>query len=49
VDRAVYGIPPEQVIGSRAKMKYELRGGVPVLLRLADVNWRVIYPEEARQ
>ena len=22
----VYGIPPEQVVGSRAKMKYELRG-----------------------
>src|SRR5262245_53573832 len=34
----VYGIPPEQVIGSRAKMKYELRGGVPVLLRLAEVD-----------
>ena len=34
----VYGIPPEQVIGSRAKMKYELRGGIPVLLRLAEVD-----------
>jgi phosphoglycolate phosphatase-like HAD superfamily hydrolase len=34
----VYGIPPEQVIGSRAKVKYELRDGVPVLLRLAEVD-----------
>ena len=34
----IYGIPPEQVIGSRAKMKYELRGGLPVLLRLAEVD-----------
>jgi hypothetical protein len=34
----VYGIPPEQVIGSRARMKYELRSGVPVLLRLAEVD-----------
>jgi phosphoglycolate phosphatase-like HAD superfamily hydrolase len=35
----VYGIPPEQVIGSRAKVKYEVRSGVPVLLRLADVDF----------
>ncbi len=35
----VYGIPPEQVIGSRAKTKYELRRGVPVLLRLAEVDF----------
>jgi hydroxymethylpyrimidine pyrophosphatase-like HAD family hydrolase len=34
----VYGIPPEQVIGSRAKVKYEVRNGVPVLLRLAEVD-----------
>jgi phosphoglycolate phosphatase-like HAD superfamily hydrolase len=34
----VYGIPPEQVVGSRAKVKYEMRGGVPVLLRLAEVD-----------
>ena len=30
----VYGIPPEQVVGSRAKVKYEVRSGVPVLFRL---------------
>ena len=34
----VYGIPPEQVIGSRIKMKYEVRDGVPVLARLAEVD-----------
>ena len=34
----VYGIPPEQVVGSRAKVKYEVRNGVPVLLRLAEVD-----------
>jgi hypothetical protein len=34
----VYGIPPEQVVGSRIKMKYEVRDGVPVLARLADVD-----------
>ncbi len=27
----VYGIPPEQVVGSRIKMKYELRDGQPAL------------------
>lgn len=31
----VYGIPPEQVIGSRGKLKYEVRDGKPVLLKLA--------------
>jgi hypothetical protein len=30
-----YGIPPEQVIGSRGKLKYEVRDGTPVLLKLA--------------
>ena len=34
----VYGIPPEQVVGSRAKVKYELRSGVPVLLRLPEID-----------
>jgi phosphoglycolate phosphatase-like HAD superfamily hydrolase len=34
----VYGIPPEQVVGSRAKVKYELRDGEPVLSRLAEVD-----------
>jgi hypothetical protein len=33
-----YGIPPEQVIGSRANVKYELRDGKPVLLRLPEID-----------
>ena len=35
----VYGIPPEQVIGSSIKTKYELRDGKPVLTRLAEVHF----------
>jgi len=34
----VYGIPPEQVVGSRAKLKYEVRDGVPRIERLAAVD-----------
>ena len=34
----VYGIPPEQVVGSRIKVKYQLREGVPVLLRLPEID-----------
>jgi hypothetical protein len=35
----VYGIPPEQVIGSSIKVKYELRDGVPVLVRLPELDF----------
>jgi hypothetical protein len=35
----IYGIPPEQVIGSSIKMKFELRDGRPVLVRLPDINF----------
>ena len=35
----VYGIPPEQVIGSSIKTKYELREGKPVLVRLPEINF----------
>jgi phosphoglycolate phosphatase-like HAD superfamily hydrolase len=35
----VYGIPPERVVGSRAKVQYEVRNGVPVLARLAEVDF----------
>ena len=31
----VYGIPPEQVIGSSGKLKFELRDGKPVLDEVA--------------
>jgi phosphoserine phosphatase len=37
----VYGIPPEQVIGSSIKTKFELRDGVPVLARLPEINFIV--------
>jgi phosphoglycolate phosphatase-like HAD superfamily hydrolase len=35
----VYGIPPEQVVGSSGKLKYELRDDRPVLLRLPEVDF----------
>ena len=35
----VYGIPPEQVIGSSIKTEFELRDGTPVLVRLPEINF----------
>ena len=35
----VYGIPPEQVIGSVGKQKFQLRDGKPVLLKLPAVDF----------
>jgi phosphoglycolate phosphatase-like HAD superfamily hydrolase len=35
----VYGIPPEQVVGSSIKVKFELRDGEPVLVRLPEVDF----------
>lgn len=35
----VYGIPPEQVIGSSIKTRFELRDGKPELVRLAELNF----------
>ena len=34
----VYGIPPEQVVGSAGKLKLETRDGKPVLVKLAAVD-----------
>jgi hypothetical protein len=34
----VYGIPPEQVIGSSVKLKFELQDGKPVLIKLPEVD-----------
>jgi hypothetical protein len=34
----VYGIPPEQVIGSSLKSKFEMRGTTPVLLKLPELD-----------
>ena len=36
---ATYGIPPEQVVGSRIKTRYELRDGKPVIVRLPEVEF----------
>ena len=35
----VYGVPPEQVIGSSIKTTFEMRDGEPVLLRLPQLNF----------
>ncbi|MCG6971506.1 MAG: haloacid dehalogenase-like hydrolase [Desulfobacterales bacterium] len=35
----VYGIPPEQVVGSAIKTKYEIRNGKPVLMRLPKIDF----------
>jgi phosphoserine phosphatase len=35
----VYGIPPEQVIGSSIKTRFEMRDGRPTLFRLPEVNF----------
>jgi hypothetical protein len=36
---AAYGIPPEQVIGSSVKTKFELRDGRPMIVRLPELNF----------
>ena len=33
----VYGIPPEQVVGSSGGLKYELRDGTPVIVKLPEL------------
>lgn len=35
----VYGIPPEQVIGSSIKTRFELREGKPVIVRLPEIDF----------
>jgi len=35
----VYGVPPEQVIGSSIKTRFELRDGQPVLMRLPQMDF----------
>jgi hypothetical protein len=34
-----YRIPPEQVVGSSAKTKFEMRDGQPVIVRLPELNF----------
>ena len=36
---AVYGIPPEQVVGSTIETKYEVKDGKPVLMRLPKIDF----------
>ena len=33
-----YGIPPEQVVGSRGKLRYELKNGTPTILKLPEID-----------
>ncbi|HUJ16521.1 MAG TPA: hypothetical protein VL197_00865, partial [Nitrospirota bacterium] len=35
----IYGVPPEQVVGSSIKTKFEMRDGKPVLVRLPELNF----------
>lgn len=35
----IYGIPPEKVIGSSIKTKFEIRDGKPILLRLPEIDF----------
>ncbi|MDH5255607.1 MAG: haloacid dehalogenase-like hydrolase [Gammaproteobacteria bacterium] len=35
----VYGIPPEQVVGSSIRTKYEMRDGQPVIARLPEIDF----------
>jgi phosphoserine phosphatase len=35
----VYGIPPEQVVGSTIRTKYELRAGQPEIVRLPELDF----------
>ena len=35
----VYGVPPEQVIGSSGKLKFEMTAGKPVIVKLPEVDF----------
>ena len=35
----VYGVPPEQVIGSSVKTRFEMQNGTPVLVRLPEISF----------
>jgi phosphoglycolate phosphatase-like HAD superfamily hydrolase len=39
ISQQLYGIPPEQVIGSSGKVRYELRDGAPVLVKLPELDF----------
>jgi hypothetical protein len=35
----IYGVPPEQIVGSSIKTKFEMRDGRPILFRLPEINF----------
>lgn len=35
----IYGVPPQQVVGSSIKTRFEMRNGQPVLFRLPEINF----------
>ena len=35
----VYGIPPEQVVGSSIKTKFEIQNSTPVIVRLPEIDF----------
>jgi hypothetical protein len=35
----IYGIPPEQVVGSSGKTKFEMKDGKPILMKLPEINF----------
>ncbi|MDG4551276.1 MAG: HAD family hydrolase [Candidatus Contendobacter sp.] len=39
VAEELYGVPPEQVIGSSVKTKYEVRDGKPAIVRLSEIDF----------
>jgi hypothetical protein len=41
---AVYGVAPEQVVGSSIKVEYEARDGEPVLVRLPEIDFKAGKP-----
>jgi phosphoglycolate phosphatase-like HAD superfamily hydrolase len=34
-----YGVPPQQVVGSSGKLKFDIQDGKPILLKLAEINF----------
>ena len=36
---STYGIPPEQVVGTQRKLRYEMRDGKPVLVKLPELQF----------
>jgi hypothetical protein len=39
VSEELYGVPPQQVVGSSIKTKYEVRNGTPVIVRLPEIDF----------